>query len=180
MLDGVLQQRFIGQFPGFSLLLPILPLECKRFLPGIRASTLLLRTPLIKVSRDRVPVSWTALPFFSIVIVRLFVRTEWFREGLSLERPGMGRSFPGFFLRPADQQIHLLLQLKQLLLHGLQQGNKIGIGLIRHCRCVSAYFFCHLTGLPFNHGFGILNMGEGNYRGCFVFPCAFTLGWKAR
>ncbi len=171
----MVRQRFIGRHPGAEqtlnpsrvlvrsrLLFPVFSLECKRPLRRFRVSIGFLWPPLIEVSGHRVPVSGTALSSAFIVMVRMVVRSERFREGSSFEGPGAGGSIPkGLFLRPADQKIDLLLQIEQLLLHRSQQGNKVHLRLIRCCRLIIVRLFFHGARLPFTNNYGIRSPESG-------------------
>lgn len=140
---------------SLDCLLPVLPLERKRSLPGTGTSSLVTGAILIKVSLSRITLS-RVVPVFSLAVsLRMVEGTKRFRKRSFSEGPVRGRFFPRWpFLRLIEQQIYLSLQQTQLLLHALEQGHNANLGWFRFCNCVNARLFIHLTWFPFTKTLG--------------------------
>jgi hypothetical protein len=111
--------------------------------------------------------------FSFAVALRLVEGAKWFRKRSFSKGPVLGSFFPRWsFLRLTDQQIYLLLQKKQLLLHLVEQGNKISIGSLRYRGWSDAGIFVHCTWLPFAE-FG--DYGHQNIKHAqFLEDCSLT------
>jgi hypothetical protein len=94
---------------------------------------------LIKVTLGGVSFFGAIAEFPLAVALRVVKGTKLFRK-LSFSKGSVRRRFPPGWSssRLTDQQIYLLLQKKQLLLHPFNQGNNVSIGFVRYRRWVNA------------------------------------------